>query len=159
MAAHPTVQTSAPEQSSIYLRPKADSSGIFVLVAEDNTINRIICTRFLQRLGHAVATVCDGQEALDYLCKTSGNRQPNIVFMDTSMPVLDGYEATRRIRNDAAMFDDRMRQVPIVGMTAHAILAVREKCLDAGMDGYISPPVRLRDLHEAVLKWISPIGP
>lgn len=157
--AQPIFGTATQQQLHDSPRPQVDSSGIFVLVVDDNNINRIICSRMLQKLGHGVATVCNGQEALEYLCRTSENPQPTIVFMDTAMPVVDGYAATRRIRSDADMFSARIRDVPIVGMAAHSMLGIREKCLEAGMDDLIAKPINLRTLHVAVLKWISPSGP
>ncbi|OAG12085.1 CheY-like protein [Paraphaeosphaeria sporulosa] len=157
--AQPTIEASTQQQPRPNLRPKVGSTGIFVLIVEDNHINRIVCLKVLERQGHTVATVGNGQEALDFLCKTSGNRQPNLVFMDTSMPVMDGYEATRRIRRDAGMFDERMRTVPIIGLTANALRGVREQILEAGMDDYIAAPIRPRDLQVAVMRWISPKGP
>ncbi|KAF9741452.1 hypothetical protein PMIN03_006898 [Paraphaeosphaeria minitans] len=157
--AQPTVDTSAQQNPSPNHCPKVGSTGIFILVVDDNSINRIVSLKILERHGHAVATVDNGQEVLDYLCKTSGNCQPDMVFMDTSMPVMDGYEATRRIRSDAGLFDEGIRTVPIIGLTANALPGIGERILEAGMDDYICVPIHPRDLQIAVMRGISPTDP
>ncbi|XPS93617.1 hypothetical protein M3J09_002960 [Ascochyta lentis] len=157
------VSTARPiKQESIQKQPakrhdlQVTGSKIFVLVVDDNAINRKVNSHFLVRSGYGVATVCDGQEALDYLCRTSTQPRPDVIFMDCMMPVVDGYEATRRIRNDSDMFDERTRTLPIVALTASGLQSDRERCWEVGMDDYISRPVSQRALKDAVLKWTSP---
>lgn len=109
-----------------------------ILIAEDNVVNQRVLAHQVKRLGYACDTVADGCEALDAL-----NRIPyEIVLMDCHMPHLDGYEATRRIR--AA---HRMHQPYIIAITAGAMQGDKEFCLAAGMDGYVSKPVRVAELH------------
>ncbi|KAF9701428.1 hypothetical protein EKO04_000984 [Ascochyta lentis] len=126
-----------------------------ILIVDDNPINRKINSLFVKKFGHDVALACDGQEALDYLCRTSGNSRPAMVFMDCMMPVVDGYDATHRIRNDAEMFDEQTRALPIVALTASALQSDRDRCWEAGMNDCIGRPVRGRELKAAVLKWTS----
>ncbi|KZM22224.1 uncharacterized protein EKO05_0002068 [Ascochyta rabiei] len=155
-----TVQSVEDEQTH---EPPSNRAGlqtsdakIFVLLVDDNAINRKVNSHFIVRSGYEVATACNGQEALDYVCKTSTQPQPDIIFMDCMMPVVDGYEATSRIRNDADMFDERTRKLPIVALTASGQQSNRERCWDDGMDDYICRPVSQRTLKDAVLKWTSP---
>lgn len=93
-------ETTSP--SSLTTRHK-----LLVLIVDDNPINRKINSLFMKIFGHDVALVCDGQEACDYLSMASGNPRPAMVFMDCMMPIVDGYEATRKIRNDTEMFDEQ----------------------------------------------------
>ncbi|KZM18650.1 phosphorelay sensor kinase [Ascochyta rabiei] len=109
----------------------------------------------MQKFDYKVALARDGQEALDYLCRTSGKPCPDMVFVDCMMPVVDGYEATSRIRKDVEMFDKQTRALPIVALTASALQRERDRCWDAGMNDCIGPLVTLRELKAAVLKWTS----
>ncbi|KAF3046875.1 hypothetical protein E8E12_004755 [Didymella heteroderae] len=131
-------------------------TGPFVLIVDDNAINRKINSRFVLTSGYGVATACNGQEALDYLCKTSLERRPDVIFMDCMMPVVDGYEATRRIRNDEDLFDERTRALPIVAITASGLQSDKERCWEVGMDDFICRPVERKTLINAVLKWTTP---
>jgi CheY-like chemotaxis protein len=115
---------------------------IHILLVEDNPINRKVISLAIKKLGYTVSTACDGQEALQYLCKQSQDIQPQAVIMDCQMPNIDGYEATRRIREDEDMFDEKTRRIPIIALTASAIKGDREKCWDAGM---VSTP--MYELH------------
>ena len=120
-----------------------------VLVAEDDAINRTLAARFLEKLGHVAIQAENGRRAVDIL------RQERVdcVLMDVQMPVLDGIAATRIIRSDPDLGDKA--RVPIVALTAHAMLGDRERCLEAGMDGYLSKPLDLEDLRTALRKHCS----
>ena len=108
-----------------------------VLVAEDNPVNRKLAARILENAGHTVVCANDGQEAVDMLA----NERFDIVLMDVQMPRMDGFEATSEIRKlDAAL----RVHTPIVALTANAMKGDRERCLDAGMDGYVSKPLEPR---------------
>jgi CheY-like chemotaxis protein len=110
-----------------------------VLLAEDNPVNRKVAARMLENAGHQVVCANDGREALDAIAK----ERFDIVLMDLQMPHMDGFEATSEIRKlDAAL---RMR-TPVVALTANAMKGDRERCLNAGMDGYVSKPLRASEL-------------
>ncbi|TDI38017.1 MAG: response regulator [Acidobacteria bacterium] len=114
-----------------------------VLVAEDNPVNSKVVLRLLEKRGHDVVIVGNGREAVDAVQQ----RRFDVVLMDCQMPVMDGFEATSSIR---ALEDELGYHVPIVALTANAIEGDRQRCLDAGMDGYLAKPVRARELYEAV---------
>ncbi|KAH8706892.1 hypothetical protein GQ44DRAFT_777713 [Phaeosphaeriaceae sp. PMI808] len=126
-----------------------------ILLVEDNPINRKIIALAMKKLGYQVSTVCNGQEALDYLCKQSVQPRPNAVLMDCMMPVVDGYEATRRIRGDNDMFDEHVRALPIIALTASAIKGDREKCWEAGMDDYLTKPAAREELKRTLQRWVG----
>lgn len=117
--------------------------GSSVLVVEDNPVNQKVTSLMLERFGHRAHVVPNGEEALQAL----QTAEYDLVLMDCQMPEMDGYEATRRIR---AASDPRLRLIPIVAMTANAIKGDREKCLDAGMNDYLSKPIRIEDLRSAL---------
>jgi CheY-like chemotaxis protein len=118
-------------------------SPLRVLVAEDNPVNRKLATRILQNAGHTVVCALDGQEAIDALSQ----EHFDIVLMDVQMPRMDGFEATSEIRKrDAAL----SLRTPIVALTANAMKGDRQRCLDAGMDGYVSKPLRSTELLEVM---------
>jgi signal transduction histidine kinase/DNA-binding response OmpR family regulator len=116
-----------------------------VLVADDNTTNQRVARLMLENLGCRVDVAANGKEAIEMLALLPYD----VVFMDCEMPELDGYEATAEIRQTHAG-----AHVRIIAMTAKAIQGDRERCLEAGMDDYISKPVRLEDLEEALERWI-----
>jgi CheY-like chemotaxis protein len=121
-------------------------AGRRVLMAEDNAVNRRVARHHLERAGFAVEFVNDGQSAVD----TCQNGQFDLILMDVQMPVCDGLEATRRIR--AA--ENGGRRVPIIAMTAHAMVGDRKRCLDAGMDDYVAKPIQAAELMAAVQRWL-----
>ena len=132
---------------------------IHILLVEDNPINRKVISLAIKKLGYTVSTACDGQEALQYLCKQSQDIQPQAVIMDCQMPNVDGYEATRKIRKDQNMFDDKTRRLPIIALTASAIKGDREKCWDAGMDDYLTKPADRDALARRLIKWTAGTRP
>jgi two-component system, sensor histidine kinase and response regulator len=122
---------------------------IRVLVVEDNVVNRIVALKTLERLGYRADAVENGEEALSTLCRISYD----LVLMDCQMPVMDGYEATRRIRSrDAGVLNP---SVPVIAVTAHAMTGDRELCISAGMDDYLSKPVKPELLDEMLRKWLD----
>ena len=119
-----------------------------ILVAEDNEINRRLATILLEREGHHVVTAETGQAALDALEKITDQGpedQFDLIFMDVQMPQMDGLQATAAIRAD-----QRWKHLPIIAMTAHAMKGDRERFLEAGMDDYVSKPLRSQDVLAAV---------
>ncbi|MBI1793740.1 MAG: response regulator [Chloroflexi bacterium] len=117
-----------------------------LLLAEDNPINQKLAVILLQKAGYSVDAVETGAQALE---KTQANHY-SAVLMDVQMPEMDGFEATRRIR---AWEQENSQHVPIIAMTAHAMAGDRERCLEAGMDDYITKPLEPRALFNAIDRW------
>lgn len=142
-----------------------------ILLAEDNFTNQQVALGILRKMGFRAEAVANGQEVIQAL----KNIPYDVIFMDVQMPVMDGYEATRKIRNwsfetegflesiqptpsDQSRTKDsniRIEDIPIIAMTAHAMEGDREKCLRAGMNDYISKPVRPDELVEVLEKWLN----
>ncbi|MEM5786969.1 MAG: response regulator, partial [Syntrophobacteraceae bacterium] len=130
-------------------------SGPAVLVAEDNPTNQKVCKAMLERLGYRADIVSNGREALEALALIPYG----LVLMDCQMPEMDGYEATRRMRDrekDALLSSSLVPpRVAIVALTAHAMKEDREQCLAAGMDDYLSKPFSLEQLRSIVEHWLQ----
>lgn len=105
-----------------------------ILLVEDNEMNRDMLSRRLLRQGYAVVLALDGQNGVE-LAQTEA---PDLVLMDMSLPVLDGWEATRRLKADAAT-----QHIPVIALTAHAMSSDRERALEAGCDDYDTKPIEL----------------
>ncbi len=119
---------------------------IRVLIVEDNLINRKLASKLLDKKGAKIVCATNGVEALEILQK----EQFDLVLMDVQMPVMDGFETTKQIR---AMENERIRNIPVIAMTAHALKGDRDKCLAAGMDDYLSKPIKADELYEKVARW------
>jgi CheY-like chemotaxis protein/HPt (histidine-containing phosphotransfer) domain-containing protein len=119
-----------------------------VLVAEDNEANRLVASIMLGKLECESQIVNNGQEALEALAE----KEFDVVLMDCHMPVLDGFEATRMIRRSEGAGKHRI----IIAMTANALQGEKERCLDAGMDDFLSKPVMLEDLADKLAAWVDP---
>jgi two-component system sensor histidine kinase/response regulator len=118
-----------------------------ILLADDNDINQKVAAQMLQRLGCAVEIAQDGQEAVEM----HGHGGYDLILMDCEMPKIDGFEATRQIRGS----ESGEGRVPIIAMTANAMTGDRQRCLEAGMDDYLSKPYRLKDLQATLERWIG----
>jgi two-component system cell cycle response regulator DivK len=105
-----------------------------VLLVEDNEMNRDMLSRRLTRRGFEVIFAVDGKQGVD----AARREKPDIILMDLSLPVMDGWEATRRVKSD-----DTTRSVPVIGLTARAMVGDREKAIEAGCDDYDTKPVEL----------------
>ncbi|QDV47812.1 Signal transduction histidine-protein kinase BarA [Stieleria neptunia] len=134
---------------------QCDIRPLNILLAEDNQVNQTLAIALLKKWGHTVTLASDGKEALEqYL---SGSYE--LVLMDVQMPEMDGMEATRRIREAER---EQGGHVPIIALTAHALAGDQEKCLAAGMDGYVSKPLRINELRDAISSFFvddSPADP
>jgi signal transduction histidine kinase len=154
LARRPTRPKAAPPGSNEAFdarsRIKPVTPGVHVLVADNNAENRDVALRQLERLGCAADAITSGFEALEAVARN----HYDVVLMDCQMPELDGYEATREIRRR----EGPNRRTKIVAMTAHALDGDREKCLQSGMDDYISKPLRL-DTLAAVLQRVMAAQP
>jgi len=127
-----------------------------ILLAEDSLVNQKVATKMLQKLGCQVDLAGNGQEAVEMV----QNSPYDLLFMDCQMPVIDGYEATAEIRKwesetqmAASPSDSPGVRIPIVAMTANAMKGDREACLAAGMDDYISKPIKTEKLQDALARW------
>ncbi len=137
-------RAAAPEPARSPAPATARFSGR-VLVVDDNPVNRKVAARFLERLGLAADCAGSGEEALELHRKV----RYDLILMDCQMPGMDGFDATREIRRR-----DGGRRIPIVAFTAAALEGDRERCLEAGMDDYISKPVRLEDLVRTLERYL-----
>ncbi len=112
-----------------------------ILLVEDNEMNRDMLSRRLERKGHEVLIAVDGQAGVDM----ASSENPDIILMDLSLPVLDGWEATRLIKADSAT-----QKIPVIALTAHAMKEDEQKARDAGCDDYDTKPVNLNRLLEKI---------
>jgi CheY-like chemotaxis protein len=119
------------------------------LLAEDNRINQIVTARLLEKRGFRTVLAKNGREAFEMLDRES----VDLVLMDVQMPEMDGFEATRRIREREKKTGGHL---PIVAMTAHVLDGDREKCLDAGMDAYLAKPVESGQLYKMIEEMLAP---
>jgi CheY-like chemotaxis protein/HPt (histidine-containing phosphotransfer) domain-containing protein len=126
--------------------------GMRILVVEDNPVNQKVALTMLDRLGFGGEAVSTGAEAVELLSR----QRYDLVFMDIQMPGMDGFEATAIIRDpDSAVLD---HDTPIITMTAHAMQGDRERCLKAGMDGYVSKPIQPGELQQAIEQVLAARG-
>ncbi|MBI2964456.1 MAG: response regulator [Deltaproteobacteria bacterium] len=140
---------SLPQHPGAGAKPPSTDAGeprARVLLAEDNPTNQRVARLTLERLGCRVDTAANGKEAVEML----ESLPYDVVFMDCQMPEMDGYEATREIRRR----EGAGRRIPIVALTAHAMDGDRRKCLAAGMDDYVSKPMRREAVHGALRRWV-----
>jgi two-component system, cell cycle response regulator DivK len=121
-----------------------------ILLVEDNEMNRDMLSRRLLRRGYEVVMAVDGQQGVDL----AGSIAPDLILMDMSLPVIDGWEATRRIKaNDAT------KKIPVIALTAHAMSGDREQALAAGCDDYDVKPIDLARLLPKIEKFVGPGTP
>ncbi|MEX2451081.1 MAG: ATP-binding protein, partial [Rhodospirillales bacterium] len=147
--------SSAPKKQRsrpVYREPShqaAAEAGALVLIAEDNLTNQIVLKKQLSRLGYAAEFADNGAKAMRLLVQD--DKRYGLLLSDCQMPVMDGYELTRRIR---AREENNGRHLPIIALTADAMDGTEERCLMAGMDGYLSKPVELAALDDVIGKWL-----
>ncbi len=120
-----------------------------VLLVEDNEMNRDMLSRRLTRKGYEVVIAVDGQQGVDL----AGSAAPDIILMDMSLPVIDGWEATRQVKANPAT-----AVIPVIALTAHAMAGDREQALGAGCDDYDTKPIELPRLLEKIAAQLSRVG-
>ncbi len=123
-----------------------------VLLAEDNEINQKLAVRLLEKRGHSVAVVNNGREAVEWVSREAFD----VALMDVQMPGMDGFEATAEIREREKLSG---RHLPIIAMTAYSMRGDRERCITAGMDSYVSKPIRQDELFREIYAWTQPLEP
>jgi len=118
-----------------------------LLIVEDNEMNRDMLSRRLERRGFEIVMAVDGAEGV----AMARSENPALILMDMSLPVMDGWTATRILKDDPAT-----RHIPVIGLTAHAMAGDREKCLEAGCDDYDTKPVEFTRLIEKITARLNP---
>jgi CheY-like chemotaxis protein len=118
-----------------------------ILIVEDNEVNRDMLSRRLSRRGYEVICAVDGQQGIDM----ARDQTPDLILMDMSLPVLDGWEATKRLKADPGT-----HPIPVIALTAHALMSDREQALEAGCDDYETKPI---DFPRLLDKLVARIGP
>jgi two-component system sensor histidine kinase/response regulator len=126
---------------------RANGERPIVLVAEDNAINSALTVRLLETYGYEADVAWNGREAIE----ATTRRRYDAVLMDCQMPTMDGYAATEEIRRNELPGE----HIPILAMTAHSMKGDRERCIAAGMDDYLSKPIRPADLAETLARWVE----
>jgi CheY-like chemotaxis protein len=138
-----------PEETSF---PAPALSRVRILIVEDNIVNQRVALRILEKEGHTVVVAGNGKEAL----KMMEQQSFDVILMDLQMPEMGGFEATAAIRK---IEQGGQTHVPIIAMTAHAMIGYRELCLEAGMDDYLAKPIRSRLLIDMVEKYAHQLEP
>lgn len=135
---------------------QASPKSVRVLIAEDNEINALLAKQMLKKLGCDVVHALNGQEAVDFVLQTASGDEPpfDLVLMDVQMPLMDGIQATARLK-ELALEDEAIGKVvpPIVALTANAFAEDKARCLEAGLDDYLSKPFEREQMEEMLVKW------
>lgn len=124
-----------------------------ILLVEDNLVNQEIIIGILESSMLTVEIANNGQQAIEKILHSKNNSAYSLVIMDCQMPVLDGYQATRRIR--AGIAGESNQSIPIIAMTANAMEGDKEKCFDAGMDDYLAKPIEAEDFYQCLDRWLK----
>ncbi len=119
-----------------------------ILIVEDNEDNLVVYRTILEHVGYDVIEARDGEEGI----ARANEEHPDLVLMDISIPKIDGWEATRRLKSEPAT-----RDIPIIALTAHALDEDREKAMSVGCDGYLAKPVEPRRVVEEVQRYLGPV--
>jgi two-component system, sensor histidine kinase and response regulator len=145
MASGNSVSESRDARLAAFAGPKSIPTGVglHILLAEDHVVNQKVAVRMLESMGHSVVVAPDGRQAI----ATLATDRFDVILMDVQMPEMDGFEAVRSIRQREARTS---RHIPILALTAHAMQGDRDRCLQAGFDGYLAKPIRQNDLKGAL---------
>jgi CheY-like chemotaxis protein len=125
------------------LTAETEPKKLRILLAEDNAINQRITRSLLERRGHSVTLTTNGRQAFEQW----EQRPFDVILMDVQMPEMDGFEATGLIRQQEKISGQR---IPIIALTAHALTGYEERCLNAGMDSYVTKPIQAQQLFQAI---------
>ena len=139
--AEPLDEKKSPAPAPVHVE-REPGKFLHILLAEDNPVNQRLAVRLIEKVGHTVVAVNNGREAVEQVDR----EHFDLVLMDISMPEMDGLEATAVLRSKYL----NKGRIPIIAMTAHALIGDREMCLRAGMDGYVAKPIRPDDLFTAI---------
>nr|WP_330217932.1 response regulator [Marinobacter similis] len=129
------------------LEPEQTAQSLRILLVEDNQVNQLVASSILKKLGHTVESAENGQRALDAMAAG----EFDLILMDCQMPIMDGYEATRRIRQNSDW-----QAVPIIAVTANVMQGDRDDCITAGMNDYVTKPFKREELRAAINRWTPP---
>ena len=153
----PAISTQEPTSTKVTsktdIKTKDKSEKINILLAEDNPVNQIVINQMLTALGCNVVIASNGQLLIDIIKKNSEHGY-DMIFMDCQMPVKDGYETTEYLQEYWTTNYPESR-IPIIALTANAMATDKKKCIDSGMDDYLSKPVHMEDLSEVMEKWLQ----
>lgn len=130
-------------------KDRANDEKILILVVDDSADNVAMISLDLQQQGYRVVTASNGEDAIQVATQT----RPNLILMDISMPTLDGFGATRRIRED-----DALRDIPVIAVTAFGTEGFQRAAYDVGVSGYITKPINLERMHQLIARLLSPGG-
>lgn len=139
---HKPMRLCSPKQAGLSLLP---SASLHILLADDSVVNQKVAVRFLKKKGMGAEAVGDGAQAIQRLYPKGGGVTPyDLLLLDVQMPVMDGLQTVRVIREKEAK--EGLAHLPVIGLTAHAADVYREQCLNAGMDGFVSKPFTVNQL-------------
>jgi two-component system sensor histidine kinase/response regulator len=144
VASSETCRREVAQDTQTAIPTRKDPEDLNILLVEDNHVNQMVALNLLKKAGYHTDVVNNGLEALKALEK----KDYDLILMDVQMPEMDGYEATAVIRKG-----DIKPAIPIIGLTANAMKGDREKCIEAGMDDYLSKPMRPKVLYALIEKW------
>ncbi len=139
-------ETAAPSSGLVSAGEASPPRPPRILLAEDNRVNQAVATALLKKQGYQVTVANNGQEALQMLA--SGEAEFDAILMDVQMPVMDGFETTQTIRRRE---EASGKHIPIIALTAHAMKGDRDRCMEIGMDGYVSKPIRIEELQRELI--------
>ena len=163
MRPRPPITRHSLREAQPFSRGARGKEALHILLAEDNIVNQKMAVRMLEKRGHRTVVASNGREAIEKLKEELFD----LVLMDIQMPEMDGLTATREIRkwkmenrnseDSKGGHQDQVSNIPIIAITAHAMKGDREKCLEAGMDDYVTKPIKAEELFEVMEQVVSQV--